>query len=87
MRTGCSVICVHAHMLGSSDKEYTIPPCSYTYIHKTGNLRGTEVRIYKRKQESKKNERKHALDQESNQENDQEKNNAFLVESMGVFSI
>ena len=32
-----------------------------------------EVGIYKRKQESKKKERKHALGQESDQENDLEK--------------
>ena len=31
------------------------------------------VGIYKRKQESEKKERKHALDQESDHENDQEK--------------
>ena len=37
-----------------------------------------EVRIYNRKQESQKKERQHALDQEANQENDQEKRKFLL---------
>ena len=52
-----------------------------------------DVRIYKRKQESKK-ERKHALDQETDQESDQEKKIfflfflvTFLVESVFSFCL
>ena len=47
---------------------------------------GTEVGVYKRKQESKKKkERKHALDQESDQENDQGKKKVFRLVNMNHF--
>ena len=72
----------------------TIPLTTIFITTIYNNLDGAEgqsrldLRIYKRKQESKKKERKHALDQVADQENDQEKKKvysffflvAFLVE-------
>ena len=41
--------------------------------------------IYKRKQEIKKKEIKHALDQESEQENDQEEKKVFILKNINQF--
>ena len=41
--------------------------------------------IYKRKHESKKKERKHALDQENEKENDQEKKKVFRSKNTNQF--
>ena len=45
----------------------------------------SEVGIYKRKQESKIKDRKHALDQESGQENDKEKKRVFRLKNINQF--
>ena len=49
---------------------------------KSGGEEWTEVRIFERKQEGKKKDRKHALDQESGQENDQEKKRVFRLKNI-----
>ena len=45
----------------------------------------SEVGIYKRKQESKKKERKHAVDQENDQEDVKEKKKVFRIKNINQF--